>query len=68
MLFWDDGNFKPNYFVSIDIEKKIKVYTLMKSQVRSFRSPDHLKAIAKLRGGQSNYEYAESFQILRWVE
>ena len=37
----------------------------MKSQVRSFRSPEHLKAIAKLRGGQSNCEYAESFQILK---
>lgn len=69
MLFWDNGgvDFKPNYFVPIDIEKKVKVYETMKSQVRSFRSPEHLKAIGKLRGGQSNCEYAEAFQILRWV-
>ena len=70
MLFWDNGgiDFKPNYFVPIDIEKKVKVYECMKSQVRSFRSPDHLRAIGKLRGGQSDCDYAESFQIVRWVE
>lgn len=69
MLFWDNNGveFKPNYFVPIDIEKKIRVYTLMKSQVRSFRSPDHIKAISKLRGGQSDCDYAEAFKILRWV-
>ena len=70
MLFWDNGgvDFKPNYFVPIDVEKKVKVYETMKSQVRSFRSPEHIRAIAKLRGGQSDCDYAEVFQILRWVE
>ena len=70
MLFWDNGgvDFKPNYFVPIDVDKKVKVYETMKSQVRSFRSPDHVRAIAKLRGGQSNCEYAEAFQTLRWVD
>jgi len=69
MLFWDNGgiDFKPNHFVPIDIEKKVKVYETMKSQVRSFRSPEHLRAIGKLRGGQSNCEYAEAYQIIRWV-
>jgi len=69
MLFWDNSgiDFKPNYFVPIDVDKKVKVYETMKSQVRSFRSPEHIRAIAKLRGGQSNCEYAEAFQILRWV-
>tara|TARA_E500000305_G_scaffold98395_1_gene89930 strand:+ start:29 stop:643 length:615 start_codon:yes stop_codon:yes gene_type:complete len=69
MLFWDNGgvDFKPNHFVPIDIEKKVKVYECMKSQVRSFRSPEHLRAIGKTRGGQSNCDYAEAFQIIRWV-
>ena len=40
----------------------------MKSQVRKFRSSEHLRAIAKLRGGQSNYDYAEAYKILRWVD
>tara|TARA_R100000030_G_scaffold31574_1_gene23148 strand:+ start:782 stop:1411 length:630 start_codon:yes stop_codon:yes gene_type:complete len=68
MLFWDDKDFKPNYFVPIDIERKVKMYELMKTQVRKFRSSEHLKAISKIRGGQSNCEYAESFKILRWVD
>ena len=70
MLFWDNGGieFKPNHFVPIDIEKKVQVYECMKTQVRSFRSPEHLRAIGKLRGGQSNCKNAEAFQILRWVE
>jgi len=68
MLFWDDKDFKPNYFVPIDIERKVKMYELMKTQVRKFRSSEHIRAISKIRGGQSNYEYAESFKILRWVD
>ncbi|MEK6945974.1 MAG: hypothetical protein AABX32_00035 [Nanoarchaeota archaeon] len=71
VLFWDhnnDGAFKPNYFISIDINKKLKLYSLLKSQVRSFRSPDHLRAMAEVRGGQSNCRHAEAFQILRWID
>lgn len=58
----------PNYFVSIDIEKKIKAYLLYKSQVRSMRSPELLRAIAKIRGKQANCENAEGFFINRWVD
>tara|TARA_Y100000034_G_scaffold129302_1_gene185495 strand:+ start:1942 stop:2574 length:633 start_codon:yes stop_codon:yes gene_type:complete len=70
MLFWDNSgsDFKPNYFISIDIDRKVNLYKLMKSQVRSFRDVKHVRAISKLRGGQSNYKYAEAFQILRWVD
>ena len=70
VYFWNttDRDFNANYFVEIDIDKKIKVYETMKSQVRSFRSPDHLKAIAKLRGTEGNCKDAEAFQVLRWVD
>ena len=71
VFFWDHNNdmiFQPNYFIPIDIEKKLKAYSMLKSQVRSFRSPEHLKALAILRGGQSNCRHAEAFKILRWVE
>lgn len=71
MLFWDNEyvDYKPNYFVPIDIDKKVKLYEeCFKSQVRGFRSVEHVKAIARLRGGQSNCEYAEAYKILRWVD
>ncbi len=69
VYFWNttDRDFNANYFVEIDIDKKIKVYETMKSQVRSFRSFEHLRSNAKIRGGQSNCEYAEAFEIIRWV-
>ncbi len=70
VFFWDHNDHEPiniTYFVPIDIEKKIKAYMLMKSQVRSFRSPEHIRAMAVLRGGQSNCSHAEGFEILRWI-
>ena len=73
VFLWDYNNdinttLKPNYFVPINIERKIKAYKLMSSQVRSFRSPETLKSMAMLRGQQSNNQFAEAFQIVRWVE
>ena len=70
VYFWNttDRDFQANYFVGIDIDKKIKVYETMKSQGRSFRSSEHIRANSKIRGGQSNHEYAEAFEILRWVD
>ena len=55
-------------FVPIDINKKIKAYKLMATQVRTFRSPEMLRALALLRGGQCNFKYAEGFEIIRWID
>ena len=70
VYFWNttDRDFQANYFVGINIDKKIKVYETMKSQVRSFRRSEHIRANSKIRGGQSNHEYAEAFEIVRWVD
>ena len=70
---WDFGmsishTFKPNFFKEIDIERKLKAYQMLKSQVRAFRSPDYLREIAALRGHQSGLVYAEAFMCLRNVE
>ena len=69
VYLWNNTSreFKPNYFVPININKKIKAYKMMASQVRTFRSPEMLKAMALLRGGQGNCKYAEGSQIIRWV-
>jgi LmbE family N-acetylglucosaminyl deacetylase len=67
-VLWSPAKMNLTYFAPIDIEKKIKAYELHVSQVRSFRSPDMLRRIAKLRGDMAHVEYAEAFEILRWVE
>lgn len=60
--------FKPNYFKRVDIEKKLETYQILASQVRSFRSPKMLTDLASVRGIQSNQDFAEAFEILRWVQ
>jgi len=60
--------FKPNYFQKLDIERKIKLNKFYKTQLREHRSLDTIRSIAKVRGNQSGYEYAEAFEVLRWVE
>ena len=70
LYLWNNTGreFKPNYFVKLDIDKKIKAYELMPSQVRSFRSPELLHSMAMVRGKQSNHKYAEAFEIIRWIK
>jgi len=67
-IMWEVGDYRPNYFIPINIERKIKAYKMQESQVRAFRSPEIVRAIAKLRGGQANSEHAEGFFVQRWVE
>jgi len=69
--FWDHATpgvqFQPNYFVPIDIDRKLALYACMPSQIRQFRSGRQLVALATLRGGEIGVDNAEAFQILRWV-
>ncbi len=65
---WNSTPYRVNFFIPLDIEKKIKAYSLHKSQVRKMRSGDLLKSLARLRGLSINEDYAEAFIIERWVE
>jgi LmbE family N-acetylglucosaminyl deacetylase len=65
---WSTKYLNLNYFVPIDVNRKIAAYRLQKSQVRAHRSPEMIHRIAKLRGDMSNCKYAEAFQILRWID
>jgi LmbE family N-acetylglucosaminyl deacetylase len=67
-FLWSYEKFSPSLFVPIDIDRKIRSYELYRSQVRSFRSSEMLKNLAKARGMMANVPYAEAFQVLRWVD
>jgi len=67
-IVWEHKPFKVNYFMPIDIERKISAYRLHKSQVRAMRSPETMRTIAALRGAQVNCKFAEAFVLERWVE
>ena len=59
--------FMPQYFRKLDVDRKIKLNEFYQSQIRGHRSFDQLRSIAHVRGMQSGYEYAEAFEVLRWV-
>ena len=66
-LIWSSVAYTPNYFVEIDVERKIAGYQLHHSQVRGMRSPEMIRSHARVRGMMANCTYAEAFLIQRWV-
>ena len=63
--------FKPNYYVELspdDIVKKMKAVEDYVSELRKCRSPEVISALARVRGAESGYDYAEGFQLLRGYE
>lgn len=64
-FLWPVESFHPALFKPLDIHKKLETYHLYASQERGHRSPDTIQNIASLRGKQSNFPFAEGFQILR---
>lgn len=60
--------FRPTYFRKVDMNNKMNLFAFYNSQQRGHRSKQMLTNIAQIRGEQSNYPYAESFEVLRWVE
>lgn len=69
VAMWDQGRaqFRPILYQPIDIEEKLARYECMPSQVRDFRSPATIRALAALRGAAARVPFAEAFGMLRWV-
>lgn len=65
---WGENQMPMNYFKYVDIESKLKAYKTIKSQIRSYRSPEKLRQWASNLGERCNLKYAEGFKILRWVD
>ena len=70
--YYENG-FCPNYFVNITgtIEKKLEIMKIYKDEYFDHpfpRSLETLKALAKFRGSQAGFDYAESFIIIKEVE
>ena len=69
---WRYNNcFEPNVFVNIDNEIKYKIMAIKEydSELRKFphpRSEDGINTLAKYRGMQSGFNFAESFKLIRY--
>ena len=68
-----DQSFKPNYFIELsknDINNKSKALKCYKSEIKSApypRSEYGIKSLAKFRGLQAGFSYAESFNLIRKI-
>ena len=70
-LIWNNLEFKSNAFVGIEekhLKTKINALRQYSSQSdRSYMNSDFITSLARVRGVQIGFEYAESFEVLRWV-
>jgi LmbE family N-acetylglucosaminyl deacetylase len=63
--------FEPNFYVELspeDILKKMKAVDDYVTEARKCRSPEVISALARVRGAESGYDYAEGFMIQRSYE
>ena len=70
-LPWNNTRFQPNYFQKINpenLQNKIDALKAYKSQsTKNYMQEDFIRSLAKVRGVQSNCEYAEAFEIYKLV-
>jgi LmbE family N-acetylglucosaminyl deacetylase len=63
--------FEPNYYVELSPENilnKMKAVEEYVTELRSCRSPEVISALARVRGAESGFDYAEGFMINRAYE
>jgi len=72
-LPWNHVTFETNLFVKLDkrhIEKKYELLQNYKSQFkkdRNYFSQEYIFGLSKVRGTQCNADYAEAFEVIRWM-
>lgn len=70
-LIWNNMYFKPTVFINLErrhVDLKVKALQAYRSQShRRYMKEDFIFSIAKTRGTQINTDYAESFEIVRWI-
>jgi len=66
--------FLPNYYITLtaeDLEKKIQAFECYKSEIRPLPNPrnaDGLCNYAIVRGMECNADFAEAFQLIRYID
>lgn len=70
-LIWNNLKFNTTSFVALTkrhIQNKIDALKEYKSQgIRDYMSEEFIFSLAKARGVQIGKEYAESFEVIRWI-
>jgi len=70
-LIWNNLTFDTTSFVALEkrhVDLKVRALAAYRSQFgRNYMSEDFIISLAKIRGVQSNFSYAESFEVVRWM-
>lgn len=72
-LPWNHVTFNSNLFIKLDryhIKKKFDLLQNYKSQFikkRNYFSEEYVFGLANVRGVQCNSDYAEAFEVIRWI-
>lgn len=70
-LIWNNLTFNTTCFIRLGkshLENKIRALTSYESQrKRDYMSADFIRSLARTRGVQIGAEYAEAFEVIRWV-
>jgi N-acetylglucosamine malate deacetylase 1 len=68
---WDNVSFNVQAFVPLEerhIRKKMRALNCYESQKhRSYLTEDYIRGLARTRGMQIAGQYAEAFEVIRWV-
>jgi N-acetylglucosamine malate deacetylase 1 len=69
---WNNFGFKSYVFVNLtreQVEKKMKALEIYKSQAsRAYSSTEFVESLAKVRAIQIGKEFAESFELIRFIQ
>jgi LmbE family N-acetylglucosaminyl deacetylase len=70
-LIWNNLTFSSSAFVELQkghLQKKIDALKAYKSQAdKVYMKEDFIRSLARARGVQINVEFAESFEVIRWM-
>jgi len=68
---WNNITFNTRSFIHLEerhVERKIEALRCYRSQInRQYASADFIQSLARTRGVQIGVEFAETFDVLRWV-
>ncbi len=70
-LIWNNLSFNTDCFIRVEerhVLKKIQALAQYKTQEgRSYMDPDFIRSLAKVRGTQIGADFAETFELIRWI-
>lgn len=70
-LIWNNLSFDTDCFIKISedqLERKVNALKCYKTQEgKAYMNPDFIKSLATVRGTQIGSQYAEAFEVIRWI-